>query len=247
MRWFARTEQLLGPEGYARLGAARVAVFGLGGVGSYAVEALARAGVGHLQVVDHDVVNPTNLNRQLFALRSTLGRPKVEVARERILDINPDAQVDARHRFINGDSVAELLDPLPDVVVDAIDSLNAKVALMEAAYQLDLPTVSAMGAGGKVRGDLIQAADLEDTWNCPLARLVRKRLHGRGIHRGITCIFTPEPCRNDLPPRPEDIDAHVGPGRKRTPLGTLSYMPALVGLRVAEEVIRKLLALTPLS
>ena len=101
--------------------------------------------------------------------------------------------------------------------------------------------VAAIAVGSAELGDLIQAADLEDTWNCPLARLVRKRLHGRGIHRGITCIFTPEPCRNDLPPRPEDIDAHVGPGRKRTPLGTLSYMPALVGLRVAEEVIRRLL------
>lgn len=247
MRWFARTEQLIGPEACARLARARVGVFGLGGVGAAALEALARAGVGHLRIVDHDVVNPTNLNRQFLALRSTLGIPKVEVARARILDINPACEVDARRVFINNDTVAELLEGGLDLVLDAIDSVNAKVALMEAAYRLDLPTVSAMGAGGKVRGDLIQAADLEDTWNCPLARLVRKRLHGRGIHRGITCIFTPEPCRNDLPPRPEDIDAHVGPGRKRTPLGTLSYMPALVGLRVAEEVIRKLLALTPLS
>lgn len=241
MRWFARTEQLLGEDGYARLTQARVAVFGLGGVGSFAVEALARAGVGHLRVVDHDVVNPSNLNRQLFALRSTLGTPKVEVARARILDINPEAEVDARHRFINNDSVAELLEPQPDVVVDAIDSLNAKAGLLEAAHRLGLPTVSAMGAGGKLRGDLIQVGDLEDTWNCPLARLIRKRLHARGIHRGITCVFSPEPCRNDLKPNPVDIDAHVGPGRKRTPLGTVSYMPALVGLRVAEEVLRKLL------
>lgn len=248
MRWFARTEQLVGPEAYGRLQAARVAVFGLGGVGSFTVEALARAGIGSLRVVDHDCVNPTNLNRQLFALHSTLGLPKVEVARARILDIHPEAIVDARHRFINGDSVDELLQPAPDVVVDAIDSLNAKVALLEAAHRKRLTTVSAMGAGGKFRGDLIQVADLDDTWNCPLARLVRKRLHARGIRKGILCVFSPEPCRNDRPPRPEDRDVHLGPGRPRTPLGTLSYMPALVGLRVAEVVIRHLLGpLGPVS
>jgi tRNA threonylcarbamoyladenosine dehydratase len=241
MRWFARTEQLVGPEGYERLKQARVAVYGLGGVGSFAVEALARAGVGHLRVVDHDVVNPSNLNRQLFALRSTIGKPKADVAAERIRDINPDCEVDARRAFINGDSVAELLEPRVDVVVDAIDSVNAKVALMQAAFEAGIPVVSSMGAGGRQDGGGVLLGDLSETDVCPLAAVIRKRLRRRGIATGIRCVYSTEPCRNDLPPNPVDVDAHVGPGRKRTPLGTLSYMPALFGLRVAEEVIRMLL------
>ena len=242
MRWFARTEQLVGSEGCARLKAANVAVYGLGGVGSFAVEALARAGVGHLRVVDHDVVNPSNLNRQLFGLRSTIGRPKAEVAAERIRDINPDCLVDARRAFINGDSVAELLAPPVDVVVDAIDSVNAKVALLQAAFEQGIPLVSSMGAGGRQDGSRILVGDLSETDVCPLAAVIRKRLRRRGIATGIHCVYSTEPCRNDLPPDPVDVDIHVGPGRKRTPLGTLSYMPALFGLRVAEEVIRMLLA-----
>jgi tRNA A37 threonylcarbamoyladenosine dehydratase len=242
MRWHARTEQLVGAEAYGRLQAFRVGVYGLGGVGSFAVEALARAGIGHLRVVDHDVVNPSNLNRQLFALRSSIGRPKAEVAAERIRDINPDCGVDARRAFINGDSVAELLAPELDIVVDAIDSVNAKVALMQAAFERNIPTVSSMGAGGRLDGSRILLGDLSETDVCPLAAIIRKRLRRRGITTGIRCVYSTEPCRNDLLPNPIDLDAHVGPGRKRTPLGTLSYMPALFGLRVAEEVIRMILA-----
>jgi tRNA A37 threonylcarbamoyladenosine dehydratase len=135
-----------------------VAVYGLGGVGSIVCEALTRAGVGHLRVVDHDVVNPTNLNRQLFALHSTLGRPKVDVTAERIRDINPACAVDARRAFINGDSVPELLEPRPNLVIDAIDSVNAKTALIQASIELGLPIVSSMGAGGRVDGSQILVA-----------------------------------------------------------------------------------------
>ena len=241
MRWFARTEQLVGHEGYEHLKQARVAVCGLGGVGAFAVEALARAGVGHLRVVDHDVVSPSNLNRQLLALRSTLGRPKAEVAAERILDINPDCEVDARRAFLNGDTVAELLEPRPDVVVDAIDSVNAKAALLQAAVELGIPVVSSMGAGGRQDGSFIRVGDLPETDVCPLASMMRKRLKRRGITTGIRCVFSLEPCRNDLLPDPVDVEAHDGPGRKRTPLGTVSYMPALFGLRVAQEVIQQIL------
>jgi len=241
MRWFARTEQLVGPQAYGALERARVAVFGLGGVGSFAVEALARAGVGYLRVVDHDVVNPSNLNRQLLGLRSTLGCPKAEVATARIRDINPGCVIDARRIFINGDSVAELLEPGVDVVVDAIDSVNAKTALLQAARERGLPVISSMGAGGRRDGSRILVGDLSETDVCPLAAIIRKRLRRRGITTGIRCIYSTEPCRNDLLPDPVDVEAHEGPGRKRTPLGTLSYMPALFGLRVAEEVIRTLL------
>lgn len=241
MRWFARTEQLIGAAGHARLQAARVAVCGLGGVGSFAVEALARAGVGHLRVIDHDVVNASNLNRQLLALRSTLGRPKVEVAAARILDINPGCAIDVRQAFLNNDSVAELLEPPLDVVVDAIDSVNAKTGLLQAAFERGLPVVSSMGAGGRRDGGRILVGDLSETDVCPLAAIIRKRLRRRGITTGIRCVYSLEPCRNDLLPDPIDVEAHDGLGRKRTPLGTLSYMPALFGLRVAEEVIRILL------
>jgi tRNA threonylcarbamoyladenosine dehydratase len=242
MRWYARTEQLLGPEGFARLRAARVGIFGLGGVGSSACEALARAGVGHLYLVDHDVVNPTNLNRQLLALHSTLGRPKAEVARDRVLDINPDCDVVARQAFIHNDTYGDLLAPPLDLIVDAIDSVNAKVGLIEAALGRGTPIVSSMGCGGRLDGSRIQVADLAQTHDCPLARVIRLRLARRGIRTGVACVLSPELCRNDLQPSPEDLDAQVSPGRTRTPLGTISYMPALFGLRVAEEVIRRVLA-----
>jgi len=245
MRWFARTEQLLGAEGFDRLRQSRVAIYGLGGVGSFACEALARAGVGYLRLVDHDVVNPTNLNRQLLGLHSTLGLPKVEVAASRVKDINPECEVDARRAFLNNDSVAELLLPEVDLVIDAIDSVNAKCALLQTAFEGGIPIVSSMGAGGRMDGGQILAGDLSKTRNCPLATVIRQRLRRRGISTGIHCIFSLETSQNTLPPNPLDIDAHVGPGRARTPLGTISYMPAIFGLRVAQEAIGMLLRPPP--
>lgn len=233
---------LLGPEGCARLAQARVAVFGLGGVGSFAVEALARAGVGAIRLVDHDVVNPTNLNRQLFGLHSSLGTPKVEAARARILDINPDCTVDARRAFIQNETVGDLLAPPVDVVVDAIDSLNAKTALLQACVEGGFPVVSSMGAGGRMDGAAIQVGDLAETRLCPLAAKLRQRLRRRGIPGGIRCVYSLEPRRPSQPAQAEDVDAHVGPGRRRTPLGTISTIPAMFGLRAAQEVLRLLLA-----
>lgn len=247
MRWFARTEQLLGNDGFARLQKARVGIYGLGGVGGFACEALARAGVGHLRLVDHDVVGGSNLNRQILALRSTLGEPKVEVAAKRVMDINPHCEVDTRQVFLNGETLLELLDDSLDIVVDAIDSVNCKAGLLEAAYHKGIPVVSSMGAGGKQDMGQIQASDLSKSIACPLARMIRKRLSKRGIREGIRCVFSPEPCRNDLLPDPQDVDVQNGPGRQRTPLGTISYMPAAFGLRVAQEVIDILLRAAPLS
>ena len=241
MRWFARTEQLLGTEGMAQLAGARVAVFGLGGVGSFLVEALARAGVGSLRLVDYDCTNASNLNRQLLALQSTLGRPKVELARARVLDINPDCQVDARQTFINADTVDGLLEPDLDLAVDAIDSLSSKVLLLAACVRRGLPVLSSMGAGGRMDGGQVLCADLDRTRNCPLARVVRQRLHRLGIRDGIPCVYSLEPARNKLPHDPRDAGDHQGAGRPRTPIGTISYMPALFGLRLAQEVISRLL------
>jgi len=242
MRWFARTEQLLGADAVARLGAARVAVFGLGGVGSYAVEALARAGVGHLRLVDYDCTNATNINRQLFALHSTLGQPKVALAAARVQDINPACQVDARQVFINPDTVAGLLEPELDLAVDAIDSLASKVLLLEACVGRGLRVLSSMGAGGRLDAAQMALGDLDTTRICPLARVVRQRLHRRGIRSGIPCVYSIEPARNTLPHDPRDLGEHVGTGRPRTPIGTISYMPAQFGLRLAQEVISLLLA-----
>lgn len=241
MRWYARTEQLLGAEPLARLQGARVAVFGLGGVGSYAVEALARAGVGHFRLVDYGAVDPTNINRQLFALHSTVGRKKVDLAAERILDINPDCEVDARPGFLDPDTVDGFLDPRPDIVVDAIDSLNSKVTLLESVHRLGIPVVSSMGAGGRMDASQVRVGDISETVICPLARIVRLRLRRRGVASGIPCVYSVEPAQNTTPYEPTDVGEHHGTGRPRKPIGTVSYMPALFGLRVAQEVIQKLL------
>jgi tRNA A37 threonylcarbamoyladenosine dehydratase len=241
MRWYARSELLLGEAALARLRDARVTVFGLGGVGSFAVEALARAGVGHLRLVDHDVVGPSNLNRQLFALRSTLGHPKAEVAAARVRDINPECAVDARVTFIHTDTLPSLLLPRPDAVIDAIDSMTCKVALMQIVHGQGLPLVSAMGAGGRTDSRQLRVGDLSHTRLCPLAARVRKELRKVGITEGIRCVYSLEPADNKRPANPVDIEPHRGPGRQRRPVGTISYMPAMVGLLVAEEVLRQLL------
>jgi tRNA A37 threonylcarbamoyladenosine dehydratase len=245
MRWFSRSELLLGESALERLRAARVTIFGLGGVGSFAVEALARAGVGHLRLVDHDVIGPSNLNRQLFALRSTIGQPKAEVAAARVSDINPDCAVEPRQIFIHTDTLPELLTPRPDVMIDAIDSMSCKVALMRIAHEQGIPIITAMGAGGRTDSSQLLLGDLSETRFCPLAARVRKELRKVGITKGIRCVYSLEPADNKRPANPIDIEPHLGPGRQRRPVGTISYMPAIVGLKVAEEVIRMILLPDP--
>ena len=242
MRWFSRSELLLGEVALNRLCASHVTVFGLGGVGSFAVEALARAGVGHLRLVDHDVVGPSNLNRQLFALRSTLGLPKAEVAAARVRDINPDCDVDPRVTFVHTDTLPGLLTPRPDVMIDAIDSMACKVALMRTAHEQGIPILTAMGAGGRLDSSQLRVGDLSETRLCPLAARVRKELRKVVITQGIRCVYSLEPADNKRPANPSDLEPHHGPGRVRRPVGTISYMPAIVGLKVAEEVIGMLLA-----
>ncbi|BDU77168.1 tRNA threonylcarbamoyladenosine dehydratase [Mesoterricola sediminis] len=245
MRWFARTEQLLGEAAYARLASSRVAVFGLGGVGSYAVEALARAGVGELRLVDYGVVDESNINRQLFALHSTVGQRKVDLAAARVRDIQPECRVDVRPGFVNAETVEGFLDPAPDLVIDAIDSLNSKVTLLETVWRRGLPLVSSMGAGGRLDMGALRVGDLAETTICPLARMVRLRLRRRGVTGGIPCVYSVEPARNTTPYQAQDRGEHFGTGRVRTPIGTVSYMPAAFGLRVAQEAIARLLAVAP--
>lgn len=236
---FERTEILIGAEGVARLAASHVFLAGLGGVGSWCAEALARAGIGHLTLVDHDQVAVSNINRQLPALLSTVGRDKAEVMAQRIADINPDCRLDIRTEFIDPDNVAAMLPADLDYVVDCIDSLNCKVALIVTAYRRGLRVASSMGAGNKLDVSRVRLGDIGRTEVCPLAREVRHRLKRQGISKGILTVYSDEPGR---PPRPPEATSH---GRARAVNGTIAYLPPLFGLMLAGAVIQNLLADTP--
>lgn len=231
---FERTRLVFEESSLERIITSKVLVAGLGGVGGFVVEALARGGVGHLVLVDHDVVSPSNLNRQLVALHSTLGRPKAEVMVERVRDINPMAHVEARCQFLAPNDMCDLLEEGFDVVVDAIDSLNCKVALLQSAWQRKVPVFSSMGAGRRIDPTKVKVADLMDTDTCGLARQVRQRLRKQGVGRGIHVVFSDE-----KPKPPGDYEAIVG-ARGRVVNGTASYMPGLFGLMLAGLVLQKL-------
>ena len=194
--WQERTRLLLGEEKLARLAAAHVLVVGLGGVGAYAAEMIARAGVGRMTVADADTVSLTNINRQLVALRSTVGRPKAEVLAERLRDINPQLELRVVCRYIRDEETDLLLDAARyDYAVDAIDTLSPKLALICGCLLRDIPLVSSMGAGAKTDPTRMEIADISKTHHCPLAHMLRKRLHKAGIRSGFRAVFSPEPVR----------------------------------------------------
>lgn len=224
---FSRTALLLGETGVRRLAQATVAVFGVGGVGSFAVEALVRAGVGRLVLVDNDRVHPTNLNRQLPALHSTLGRLKVEVMRERILDINPDAVVEIHPVFYLPGQGDELVRTDYNYIIDAIDTVTAKIDLIVQATEKGIPIISAMGAGNKLDPTRFEVADLADTSVCPLARVMRRELKTRGISH-LKVVYS----------REQPVAVPAGEG-KPVP-GSLSFVPSVAGLILAGEVIKSL-------
>lgn len=204
---FSRTQRLLGQAALERLAASKIVVVGLGGVGSYVVEALARSGVGRFVLVDHDTVDITNLNRQVHALTSTVGRPKVEVERERVLDINPAAVVETHQVFFTREVADEILGAGCSYVVDAIDSVESKVMLIAEAVRRDTPVISSMGAGNKLDPTKFVVADISKTHTDPLARAVRQRLRRLGITSGIKVVFSTEPplrAMADAPARPGD-------------------------------------------
>lgn len=238
---YSRTQLLLQDEGLSRLRDANMLVVGLGGVGGYAAEQLSRAGIGRLTIVDGDEVTPTNLNRQLIALHSTIGQPKVELFRQRILDINPDCKVTALHEFLRDERTVELLQSEHfDCVIDCIDTLSPKVFLLYHAHRLGIPTVSSMGSGGKLDPSQVHATDIAKSHTCPLAAMVRKRLHHMGVYSGIRVVFSTE----KVPPHAmvqDPSDNHL------TTLGTISYMPPLFGCFVAAEAIKILLDNTKTS
>lgn len=235
---FERTALRIGVDALARLRRSFVCVAGLGAVGSYAVEALARAGVGRLRVVDSDVVRRSNRNRQLYALESTDGRPKCEVARERVLDIHPACRVEALPLFVEAKTLEAVLAGPPDVVIDAIDSCGPKVELIAGAVARSVPVLSGMGAATRTDPTQVRAGDLFKARNCPLARTLRKRLRRRGLVGGVRCVYSIEaPARCAVRGAP---DASWR-GRKRETLGSLPTITGLFGLWLAHEALALLL------
>jgi len=232
---FSRTRLLLGSEAMEKLKNARVAVFGLGGVGGYAVEALARSGVGALDLIDHDTVSLTNINRQLLALHSTVGLPKAEAARLRVLDINPEAQVTAHCKFYGPDTAADFDFTRYDYIVDAIDTVTAKLALITRAKEAGTPILCCLGTGNKLDPTKFQITDISKTSVCPLARVMRKECAKRGL-KGVKVLFSTE----DPIPSSEESTEELPEGRRSLP-GSVAFVPSVAGLLIAGEVIRDLI------
>ena len=232
---FSRPERLIGADALRQLHNARVAVFGIGGVGGAAVEALARAGVGHFLLVDKDVVDVTNLNRQIIATVETVGRPKTEVMKERILAVNPEAEVETRQCFYLPDNAAEFDLSAFDYVVDAVDTVAAKLALIEAAKKAGTPVISAMGAGNKLDPSAFRAADLFETSVDPLAKVMRRECRKRGIESLKVVYSTEEPITPEAPS--EEADS----GRRKDTPASISFVPNAAGLVLAGTVVRDLI------
>jgi tRNA A37 threonylcarbamoyladenosine dehydratase len=233
-QWNDRTRLLIGDDGIDKLKNSHVLVVGLGGVGAYAAEQLARAGIGRMTIVDGDVVNVTNRNRQLLALGSTQGRPKAEVMAERIRDINPEVELEVINQYMKDDAIIELVSKPYDYVVDAIDTVAPKVFLLYYAKQNNQRIVSCMGAGGKFHPEKIEIADISQSNHCRLAFYIRKRLHRLGVFDGIKAVFSPEPVD-------ESAIVNVSEQNKVSNVGTISYMPAAFGIFCASVVINDLL------
>lgn len=239
---FKRTKLLLGEEGLNKLQNAAVMIIGLGAVGGYALEALARSGIGHLILVDFDVFDLTNINRQILATTATVGRKKIDVAKERVLDINPACKVETRDLFVNTETLPRLLNEKVDFVVDAIDALNPKCCLIEALHNAQIPFISSMGAALKSDPSCIHYGKLSATKNCGLSKFIRKRLKKRGVDiTKICCVSSDEQI--DLPETAiicsENEDNPNG--RKRNTLGSLPTITAIFGLTIANQVIKELI------
>ena len=233
---FSRTEFIIGEEGLNILKSSRVAVFGIGGVGGYAVEALVRSGVGTVDIIDNDTVSLTNLNRQIYALHSTIGKSKVEVAKERILDINPNVVVNAYNVFYTPETSAQFDFNNYDYIVDAIDTVSGKLELIEQAKKCKTPIICSMGAGNKLHPELFEVADISKTSVCPLARVIRTELKKRNI-KEVKVVYSKEP-----PLKPNVIEAKNGAKNHRVP-GSLAFVPSVAGLIIAGEVVMDLVGL----
>ncbi len=233
---FSRTELLIGEERLKKLREASVMVFGVGGVGSHCIEALARSGVGKLTLIDNDTVSVTNINRQSIAYHSTVGRYKTEVMKERIKDISPDIVAETYEMFVLPENIRELFDRTgrPDYIIDAIDTVSAKLALVELARERKIPVISSMGTGNKLHGELFEIADISETSVCPLCRVMRKELKNRGILH-LKVLYSKE---KPVDTAGRSTGEHTGV--RRSVPGSISFVPPVAGLLIAGEVLRDL-------
>jgi tRNA A37 threonylcarbamoyladenosine dehydratase len=232
--WLVRTRLILGDEGLKKLNAANVLVVGLGGVGAYTAEMICRAGIGKMTIVDGDIIAASNRNRQLPALKSTEGLAKAEVMGQRIKDINPGIELTVIHEYLKDKRMVDVLDTGFDYVVDAIDTLSPKIFLIYHSLHRKYNIVSSMGAGGKFDPTMIRISDISETTDCPLARILRKRLHRLGIREGFTAVYSSEVVDKSK------IITASDEQNKASIVGTISYMPAAFGIACASVVIRDL-------
>ena len=230
MNQFSRTELLIGKEGIEKLQKAKVAVFGIGGVGSFVVEGLARAGIGSFILVDKDTVDITNLNRQIIATHKTIDRPKVEVAKERILEINPNAKVEIYQEFFMPES-REILDNTVNYIVDSVDTVTAKIELVVRANKLNIPIISSMGTGNKLDPTRFEVTDIYKTSVCPLAKVMRKELKNRGIEKLKVVYSKEEPIKS----------GKISENSNKPVPGSISFVPSVAGLIIAGEVIKDII------
>lgn len=240
MERFSRTRCFLGEGKFNILQKSTVAIVGIGAVGGYAAEGLARAGTGRLRLVDFDTIQPSNINRQILALENSIGKPKVDVARERIALINPDCQVEALKLFAAEETLDDILSPAPDILIDAIDSLNPKIQLLVGAHRRGITTFSSMGAALRTDPSKIKIGDIMTSNHCPLAKHVRNRLRRQGVEDGIQCIYSTERVEfNYQGPEKttQPASAYEDRGRKRNVLGSLPTITGIFGLMLANAVI----------
>lgn len=246
---YSRTDLLLGPEQGEWLRQQTVTIAGIGAVGGYALEGLARVGINHFRLIDFDTISASNINRQILALESNIGKVKIEEACNRILDINPKCIIDLHPLFISHETVPDLLAQPTNMLVDAIDSLSPKLSLLEEAYRLHLPTVSSMGAALRTDPTKIRVADLMATTKCPLAKHMRKKLRRRDIGEGITAVYSTEDVIYDYKKKQNMVTENENNrqfrGRQRNTLGSLPTLTGIFGLTVANTVIFKLLESYP--
>lgn len=233
--WLSRTSLLIGEEALRHLTRQHVMVVGLGGVGSFAAEFIARSGIGRMTIIDGDVVDPTNRNRQLPALSTNHGVSKAEIMADRLRAINPEIQLEVVKSFVTPEMVVEQLSRRPDYIIDAIDSITPKITFLKLAYEMQLPLVSSMGAGAKLDPTRLQVVDISETYMCPFAQQIRKNLKNHNIRKGIKVVFSPEN------PIKESLMLTDGKNFKKSAYGTISYLPAVFGAVAASVVIRELI------
>ena len=241
---FERTEIMIGPDGLETLKRSRVVICGIGGVGSFAAEAMGRAGIGFITLIDFDTICVTNINRQIHALDSTVGRLKVEVMAERLRQINPEAGIKAVNEFIAAENLERLLTPRPDYVLDAIDHFTSKVALIVYCREQGIPVISSMGAATKRDPGKIKVADISETHGCRMAKSLRKILRQHGVTSGVQAVYSTEEFNDQafVEPAPEDQACSTDRIRKRVILGSISFIPSIFGLTMAGVVVNNLLS-----